>query len=210
MIKLVLFDLGKVLVDFDFERVFQRFAAVSPHPVSRIQDYFEHNPLWEGFEEGKLSPHDFVAQVTQTLQLKLPEAAFIEIWNDIFWENAPVVELMRLVRRNRYPVYVVSNVNPLHLAHIRQRFSVLHEVDHVVASCEVEVRKPDPAIYQRALDHAQVTPPAAVFVDDTLGHVEAARQLGIHGIHYQDPERLLQEFQQLGVSLNHQAHGLGQ
>lgn len=207
MIKLVLFDLGKVLVDFDFERVFKRLTQSSPYSLSHIQRYFEHNPLWEVFEEGKLSPQQFVAHVTKELQLKLPEAAFVEIWSDIFWENTPVVELMRRVRLNRYPVYIISNVNAIHLAHIQRRFSVLQEVDYVVASCEVGIRKPAPGIYQQALDHAQVKPQAAVFIDDTLGHVEAARQLGIHGIHYQEPERLAQEFHRLGVSLNHQTQG---
>jgi HAD superfamily hydrolase (TIGR01509 family) len=67
----------------------------------------------------------------------------------------------------------------------------------VIISAEVGLAKPDPRIYQLALERLGVDPPEAVFVDDFLRNVEAARAAGLHAVHFKGPEQARAELEQL-------------
>jgi putative hydrolase of the HAD superfamily len=69
--------------------------------------------------------------------------------------------------------------------------------DEVVDSCEVGLRKPDAAIFELTCQRLGVAPEAAVFLDDSPGHVAAARRLGLHGIVVSDPVAALEELDAL-------------
>jgi putative hydrolase of the HAD superfamily len=69
--------------------------------------------------------------------------------------------------------------------------------DQMVISAEVGLTKPDARIYQLALKKLEVQPEESVFLDDVLINVEAARAMGMNGIHFTKPEKALEELKQL-------------
>lgn len=91
----------------------------------------------------------------------------------------------------------LSNTNEWHWHHARRNFPVLSLTEKTVLSYEIGVLKPDPLIYRTALSHASMGAPI-VFVDDVTANVEAARKLGIKGIHFQSARQLRSELKKQG------------
>jgi putative hydrolase of the HAD superfamily len=98
--------------------------------------------------------------------------------------------------RPRYFVGLISNAWPDLRDYIaRQKFE--DAFDHMIISGEVGVMKPEARIYQIALEQAGVRPNEAVFVDDFFDNVEGSRAVGMHGIHFRDPQVAMQELKEL-------------
>jgi putative hydrolase of the HAD superfamily len=91
--------------------------------------------------------------------------------------------------RSRYRTGMLSNNWARDGRAMAQELGIANCFDIFVTSAEVGVMKPDPRIYYVALERLGVSPPQAIFVDDFIENVDAARQLGMQGIHFADPER---------------------
>ncbi len=131
--KVLLFDLGRVLVDFDHLRAAQRIAAFCSKTPREIYDMFFESPVTIAFEAGKISPEDFYLQVKQALDLKLSYASFAPIWDDIFYlsaKNRAVFGLANLLRRH-YKTALLSNINILHYEYLKKNFPVFGIFDNI-------------------------------------------------------------------------------
>jgi glucose-1-phosphatase len=177
--ELIIFDLGRVLVDFDFRLVIKRLKRFTAFSEKEIRRYFMKTPLWGAFERGEVEPNDFFMQLSKELKLKnLTFKEFAPLWNSIFTEKHDTVSILARLR-GRYRIALLSNVNIMHWEHLHETHDFIQWFDHPVASFEVGKRKPDPDIYRATLHIAGVLPPKAVFIDDVESHVLAARSLGI-------------------------------
>jgi glucose-1-phosphatase len=188
--QLIIFDLGNVLVDFDFKKVVTRLKEHSPHDEKEIKTYFSQTALWDRFERGQVSPEDFFAALKKDLQLDTLEfQAFIPAWNDIFVEKPDTVSILNRLR-GRYKLAMISNVNKMHWDHILAGHAFMEWFDHRVASYEVGHRKPDREIYQLTLDRFNVPASRAIFIDDLHVNVAAAQSLGIRGHLFHTADKL--------------------
>ena len=123
----------------------------------------------------------------------------MQLWNSIFAPNEPALALAERLR-GRYRLLLLSNTNPIHLAHIRAAYSrILAPIDHVIASCEVGCAKPDPAVFRLALERAGAEPRETVFIDDLEPYVRAAEGLGLTGVPFTSVDRLERDLASLGV-----------
>src|ERR1051325_11814740 len=84
MHKAIIFDLGKVIVHFDFKRGYRQLAGLCPYPAAEIPKRLMGTGLVERFETGLLEPRDFVEQLTRTLELRVDYDRFCQIWSSIF------------------------------------------------------------------------------------------------------------------------------
>jgi epoxide hydrolase-like predicted phosphatase len=152
---------------------------------------------WEEVLVGRKTSDQYWNEIGPLLGLHSAEAiaSFRRRYHEDEAINEPVLEIIRRLRGS-YKLGVVSNC-PAGLATWLADWQILDLFDAVVCSGDEGVAKPDPAIYQLALERLAVRPAEAVFVDDTLGHVEAARALGLHGIHFTRPEALEAQLDQL-------------
>jgi epoxide hydrolase-like predicted phosphatase len=80
---------------------------------------------------------------------------------------------------------------------IAERWHFEDAFDSIIISAEVGLVKPDPRIYHLALECLGVEAGQAVFVDDFQRNVEAAQEVGLHGIHFQSPQQMRLELEQL-------------
>jgi epoxide hydrolase-like predicted phosphatase len=187
---LIIFDLGRVLVDFDFKKVISKLKRHSPLSLKEIHAYFQRTPLWDRFERGGVSPENFYKELQKDLKLKgLTFEGFGPVWNEIFTENHDTVALLQSLR-GKYRLALLSNVNFMHWDYIHQRYGFLKWFDYLITSCAVGHRKPDAEIFRIALHLAGVSPERAIFIDDVASHVRAAQSMGIRAHQFHNATHL--------------------
>lgn len=196
-VDLIIFDLGRVLVDFDFKQVIRGLKRHTFLSENEIQRYFERTPLWDAFERGRVLPAEFFRRLQKELRLKdLSFERFAPLWNSIFTEKHDTVVLLRQLRA-RYRLAMLSNVNVLHWEFIVGRHAFMNWFDHPVASYAVGYRKPDAEIFRIVLRKAGVPPPRAIFIDDVESHIHAARAIGIRAYQFTTADRLRKDLAEL-------------
>jgi len=188
--ELIIFDLGRVLVDFDFKRVVRGLRRYTALNQKQIQDYFLRTPLWDAFEKGRLPPSEFFETLRDELGFRgLSFEKFAPLWNHIFTVKPDTVEILRQLR-GRYRTAMLSNVNVMHWEHIRARHAFMSWFDYPVASYAVGYRKPEAEIFRIVLARAGVSPGRAIFIDDIASHVRAARSIGIRAYRFKNARQL--------------------
>jgi putative hydrolase of the HAD superfamily len=176
----LLFDLGNVLVEIDFERVFAAWARSAELTPDEVRDRFEFDDAHREFEVGRLHAAAFFDHVRARLGVPLPDATLAAGWNEVFVGEVPgmAATVARLARR--VPLYVLSNTNSVHHVHWRDRYaSILDPFTAVFTSCQLGERKPERAAYAAVLTRIGVDPERVLFFDDLAENVAAARAFGM-------------------------------
>jgi len=148
-----------------------------------------------------MSPHDWHLHLTRRLGIALTFEQFTEVWN-LALDPRPLQDDVLLEKLSKtYRLALLSNTDAIHVAHMEANYSFFEFFPARLYSCAVGASKPSPLIYLEALRACKVQSNEAVYVDDVLPYVEAARNLGMAGIHYQSPEALIAGLVDLGVAL---------
>jgi len=190
VIKTVIFDLGKVLIPFDFARGYRAMEKFCDYPAAEIPKRIAATDLVHRFETGLVEPRDFVAQLTRLLDLRVTYEQFCEIWSSIFLPDTLVPESLLAGIGARYRLLVLSNTNALHFAMVRRNYPLLRHFHHLVLSYEVKAMKPSPAIYREAIARAQCRPEECFYTDDIPAYVEGARREGIDAVQFESCAQL--------------------
>lgn len=199
MIKAIIFDLGRVIVPFDFKRGYQAMEPLCAYAAADIPARIATTDLVNRFETGLVEPEDFVQQLCAILQMKADHDQFCEIWGSIFLPETLIPESLLVGLRERYRLLLLSNTNALHFKLIRKNYPLLRHFDDYVLSYEVRAMKPSPQIYQEAIARAQCRPEECFFTDDVPAYVEAAKREGIDAVQFQSREQLEAELLTRGV-----------
>lgn len=196
MIRCVISDLGKVIIFFDNNIFFEKIADYSPYSKEEIRELaLAHFELVEFFDKGEITPQDFHARVIQKLEARIDYDTFFSIYNDVFYLNPPVLQIMKRLKRN-YRLVLLSNTDTMRFGFIKKKFPEILIFDEYVLSFEVGFMKPHPRIYKEALKKAEFPANECVFIDDREENIEAAAKLGMNGIHMgpqTDLEAILKE-----------------
>jgi epoxide hydrolase-like predicted phosphatase len=199
MYKAVIFDLGKVLIPFDFKRGYEALAACCPHPAPDVRQRIKATGLVTPFETGLIEPRDFVARLCEALSLTMNYEEFSRAWGSIFYgQLIPDSVLASLAQR--YRLVLLSNTNALHFEMIRENYALLDHFHDLVLSYEVRSMKPDPRIYEVAIDRAGCRPEECFYTDDIAENVEGGKRLGIDAIIFESPEQLRREMTNRGIT----------
>ena len=193
VIKTVIFDLGKVLIPFDFSRGYRAMEPFCDYPASEIPKRIAATDLVHRFETGLVEPRDFVEQLSRMLDLRVTYEQFCEIWSSIFLPETLVPESLLAGIGERYRLLVLSNTNAIHFAMVRQSYPLLRHFDDWVLSYEVKAMKPSPAIYREAIARAQCRPEECFYTDDIPAYVEGARREGIDAVQFESCAQLERE-----------------
>ena len=196
----VLFDLGKVLLDWSPRYYYERFFAHDAPGLARFLDEVVA-PEWI-LEMDRGVP---MAEAIAARQRRYPEhAELIARWREGWPEMlrgeiaGTVAVLEELAARGRR-LAALTNFSRETWPVARARFGFLGRFEHVVVSGEVGMVKPDPRIYRLAIDRCALEPARTVFVDDMAANVAAARAEGLHAVRFTTPERLRAELVGLGA-----------
>lgn len=198
LIEVIFFDLGNVILPFNNYQIAEKLCRFSHkedfRDPGKIFSYlFDlENGVINDFDRGRVSPSEFFESIKKHLGLSIEFEKFIPIWTDIFTEDREVSEIIRSLK-GKWRLGLLSNTDPLHFHFIVSTYPIVSVFDKWVLSYEVGFKKPDPRIFQRAMEWASVEPEKILFIDDTKGHVEAAVSLGMRGIHFVSADQLRKE-----------------
>jgi glucose-1-phosphatase len=196
--KAIIFDLGKVLVHFDFKLGYRQLEEICPHPASEIPKRLGMNNLAGRFETGVLEPREFAAELCQILDFELEFDRFCAIFNSIFTHTLVPESLLESLAA-RYRLILLSNTNAIHFDWIRQQYPLLRHFHDLVLSYEVKAMKPQPEIYQAAIRSAGCRPEECFYTDDIAEFVEGARRLGIDAVQFEGAEKLERDLRERGI-----------
>ena len=198
-IKAVIFDLGRVIVPFDFNRGYIRLAPLCGIPAAEISGRIAPTGLVERFESGGIEPRDFVRELSKQLNLDTSYENFREIWNSIFLPHTLIPEAMIEGIARNYQLVLLSNTNAIHFEMLRENYPLLRHFHALVLSYQVGAMKPLPLIYRRAIEAAGCLPEECFFTDDIPAYVAAARAQGIDAVQFESAAQIDTELRKRGV-----------
>ena len=199
MIKAVIFDLGKVLIPFDWQRGYRSLAQFSPYPPEEIRSRIKETRLFDLFERGHIEPPELARRMSSALDLNVGFDKFRELWSSIFFPEPSIPDSMLAGLRANYRVLLLSNTDAIHNGWIAEKYPIMQHFDHCVLSFELGCRKPEPEIYREAIARAGCAASDIFFTDDLAENVEGARQAGIDAVQFESREKLEQELRSRGV-----------
>ena len=206
-----IFDLGRVLVDFDHHISARKIATLvhqsASAPERRITEEWLYQLFFESdiinaFDEGKVSPRKFYSEMKKLTGIKISYSEFVPLWADIFSEKKEMAELVSCLKKD-YRLVLMSNVNVLQFERIRKNFSVVSEFDELVLSYEVGAMKPDPKIYEAAIKATNTAPDRIIYTDDRQELIDGGIKAGIKASFvFTDLEQFKSDLKSIGVKIN--------
>ena len=200
--KAVVFDLGKVLVDFDYSIAGRRIAAHGKMSAAEVQKFIDHSPLLVRFETGQMSQEQFFAEVQSVTGFDGTLDEFAEFFADIFSPIEPMLKLHAALRQRGVPTYVFSNTNELAVGHIRKSFPFFSQFNGYVCSYEHGAMKPDAKLYEIVERQSGRRQAEILYLDDRPENVAAGAARGWQIILQESPEKTRALVESLGL-LNH-------
>jgi len=197
--KVVVFDLGKVLVDFDYAIAARRIAERSTVQPATVQGLIEQSPLLCRFETGRLTAEEFFAEVRGTTGFTGSFEEFAGFFADIFTPIEPMVMLNRTLRKNGIRTFIFSNTNSLAAEHIRRRFPFFADFDDYILSYEEGVMKPESALYEVVERRTGHRGAEILYLDDRAENVAAGESREWRVIMQQDPDQTIRRVREWGV-----------
>lgn len=196
MIQNVIFDLGGVLIDLDFERTLQAFPQQNL-PRSPLLSSTSQHPAITAFERGQIDAEEFQQALLEDLNIKLTSTQFEAIWNAMLVSLPPTrIRYLLALKQQGIQTFLLSNTNVLHYQRVKDicKKETGYEFESlftgVVCSYQLGLRKPEPAIYQHILSNFSLDPRRSLFIDDLEANVKTADNLGFHTWHLNPPGSL--------------------
>jgi glucose-1-phosphatase len=182
-VRALLFDLGGVVIDIDFDRVLRAWARAAGCAPAGLRRRFSFDAAYQRHERGELDAAGYFAALRLSLGLHLSDEAFAAGWNDLYVGVAPGVPALLARAAARFPLYAFTNSNFTHQLEWSTRFAQELSVFRAVfASCDLGLRKPDPAAFAEVAARAGVPPGEILFFDDTAENITGAEAGGMPAV----------------------------
>lgn len=199
MIKTIIFDLGGVIVPFDFKRGYAKMEPLCSYAAAEIPVRLRSSDVVTRFECGQIDPRSFVRELSAILELNTTYEGFCEIWMSIFFPDTLIPESLIEHLGERYRLLLLSNTNHIHFEMLRDAYPLLRHFDEYVLSYQVGALKPSARIYREAIARANCRPDECFFTDDMAAYTDAARRHGIDAVQFQSLAQLESELRKRSV-----------
>jgi len=185
----LLFDLGGVLLEFDFNRALQAWAPYSALPLDELRERFKFDAAYARHERGEIGGAKYFAHLARVLELAAPAEEIERGWNSIFVSEIAETRLLVQAQRQTLPCYAFTNTNASHQATWCRLYpAVVQAFDRIFASHELGLRKPEPQAFMRICELTRVPPAGFMFFDDLPENVEAAQDAGLQAVLVRSPQ----------------------
>jgi len=196
-VEAVVFDLGKVLLDWNPRYYYRQFFSTEGAMDAFLAEVLP--PAWVAEMDAGKPARVAIAE----RQRLFPEharliAGWKEGWHSMLRGAIPEsVEILAALRARRSRLYALTNFSTETFPVARERFDFLSWFEDAVVSGEHGVVKPDRRIFEIAIRRFRIDPPRSVFVDDLAENVAAARARGFHALHFTGAARLRADLEAL-------------
>ena len=199
MINTVIFDIGKVLAGYGWEK-YLRGIAPEEEAYRAVEQAVFLSPDWVEHDKGLLTEEEEIRDfISNAPEYEKEIRQTYENLGECVWKLDYALPWVRDLKSRGFRVFALSNW-PKHIYDQRKdKLDFLDLMDGYILSYQEHVIKPDPAAFRLLLERYRIEPEKAVFIDDTLKNIEAAERLGIHGIHFRSLEQAKEELEKLGV-----------
>jgi putative hydrolase of the HAD superfamily len=176
----IVFDLGKVVFDLSFDRVFKSWATSSGKQFNEIKSRFVFDELSDMFERNEISPEQFRTKVLRRLDVKLSDKDFDKGWCELYLDTyGDIGNLLMGLKRN-YKLVALTNTNAIHHEVWSVNYAeTLQHFEKIFSSHEIGTRKPEEKSFKIVLDYLQCKPAETIFLDDNADNINGAGELGI-------------------------------
>ncbi len=195
----IVFDLGKVLLDFDYEIAVRKMVARCELSRSALHELIDQSPLLYRYETGLLSTREFYEAVKAAAGFRGEEPEFRTIFGEIFTPIEPMIALHAQLRARQVPTYIFSNTNELAIDHIRRQFPFFNQFEDHILSYEHGAMKPDTKLYEVVEARTARRGTQLIYLDDRLENIAAGQARQWRTILHQTPEQTLVEFKAIGL-----------
>ena len=136
------------------------------------------------YETGAISNEEMYQRTAVLSGYHGSQEHFEQSWEDIFEENAPMVDFLRNLQTRGIPRYLLSNSNDLHVRHVETAYAVLEPFNDIIFSHQAKAMKPDEMIFEKAIAQFGLEPSKTAYIDDLADNIATGRRLGFQCIHY--------------------------
>ena len=195
----VVFDLGKVLLEFDYGIVARRLAAHSGRDAEQIRGLLDQSSLLFRLESGQMTNEEFFAEVSSLTGYTGELEEFANIFGDIFSAIHPMIDLHGQLRARGVPTFIFSNTNELAVRHIRANYAFFAHFTDYIYSHEAGAMKPDHRIYEVVERRSGRKGAELLYLDDRKENVDAGAARGWQVVHHQTPEQTIAAVRAAGL-----------
>ncbi|MBQ3292466.1 MAG: HAD family phosphatase [Mogibacterium sp.] len=194
MIKNIVFDIGNVLIGFEWEDyILSLFDKETAYKVSRAMFF---NNYWSELDRAVIPVDDIV----KLFHSEEPEYAdqideAFERVGECVAKCDWVIPFVDSLRERGYRVYYLSNMSEHVINSNREAFGFTDHMDGGIYSCHVKAIKPDREIYEKLFERYDLVPEECVFIDDKEENIEAGSSFGMKGIVFRSPEQLKEDLE---------------
>jgi putative hydrolase of the HAD superfamily len=196
----VIFDLGGVLINLDYQKTIRAFQELGVSNFEEMYSQASQTNLFNDFETGKVSAQRFVNALLDYVPAGTSPNKIVQAWNAMILD-VPLDRLKLLQQlHEKLPVFLLSNTNSLHVPVVRREWAKSTEMPmeayfkKIYFSHEINRRKPHQEVFDFVCNEQQLDKNSTLFIDDTLQHIEGARSAGIQTFHLTNPNDLFQLF----------------
>lgn len=203
-IKVIIFDLGKVLFDYDLNLISSAFLpyAQKKESLQDIKKFMaDNNDLFCKYEKGQISSADFYKSLSDVAGLDISYDKFCNLWNNIFEPIENMISFVSLLH-GKYRLAVLSNTNELHYEFLEKLYGkFLKNFDDFFLSYKMNLRKPEEEIYKKVIEYYGCNAKELFFTDDLSVNINAAKKCGINGFVFENLEKLKNDFLVAGIKI---------
>lgn len=190
MIKNIIFDLGGVLLNVNYQSTANAFEKLGIQNFKTLYSQALQSTLFDDLEIGAVSPEEFRNSIRLKYGISSRDEDIDKAWNAMLLDLPKNrIELLMNVRKH-YKIFLLSNTNEIHLKaythnlQVEHQISGLHELfDHEYFSHQIHLRKPHADIFNYVLKNERLIAEETLFIDDSIQHVHGALRVGIKAIH---------------------------
>lgn len=198
-ISVIVFDLGNVLLPFDYNILIRNLNEHRPGLGEHfVKTYFNNYKTHRSFESGQMTEGEFLSKMLNVLDHIIDEETFCRYFSGIFSENNDLTSLLPDLHKN-YKLILLSNTNSIHEKYGWKDYKFLNNFDTLVLSHKVGAVKPEEKIYREVEEVSGYPSSEHIFIDDIKDYVTAAKNIGWDGIHFVDYPGLKDEFKKRDI-----------
>ena len=196
----LLFDLGRVVLDIDFNRTLACWAGHAGCEPAQLARRFARDEIYRRHEKGEISDAEFFAGLRSSLRVDLSDTQFLEGWNATFAGEMPGIARLLARAAQCLPLYAFSNTNIPHVEYFSGMYAdVLGHFRQIFLSSAIGLRKPDAEAYDHVVKAIGVPAERIVFFDDLAENIEGARYRGLTAVHVTAPDDVANALAALGI-----------
>ena len=203
MIGAVVFDIGKVLLDFDYLVLIRKMAPQTQWSEAKLNDYLNQSPLLARYEFGELSSSEFFELIQRETDFTGGETEFAALFEDIFTPISGMIDIHRQIAQSGTPTFTFSNTNEMAVRYISRTYDFWKIFNGHVLSYEVGALKPEEKIYEALEELSDLNGEEIIYLDDRSENCAAGRERGWQVCCHQDVESSRRFLSSVGdLSLN--------